>query len=136
MEPKQDFHHQSTLPNLTALDDPLLSEEIPKKIGPYRIEAQLRKGGMSFLYLGLKPENNTPIAIKVLSPRFVTNPQMVSQFLKEAEIISITKHPNIVKLYSSGEWENGFYIGMEFIQGIYLTSFICTSSPPYAWSNT
>ena len=94
----EEFHKQSTLPNLTAGQMSALSK-MPKKIGPYKIEAQLSKGGMSFLYLGLHPKNNTPVAIKVLSPRYLTHPEMVSQFLKEAEIIALTDHPNIIKLY-------------------------------------
>ncbi|MGE0198442.1 MAG: protein kinase [Simkaniaceae bacterium] len=123
MVTKQEFHKQSTLPNLTAGQGALLGE-MPKKIGPYKIETQLSKGGMSFLYLGLHPQNNTPVAIKVLSPRYMTHPEMVSQFLKEAEIIALTDHPNIIKLYGQGEWENGLYIAMEFIQGISLKQFI------------
>lgn len=123
MEAKDDLYKQSTLPNLTAGQTAALNE-MPKKIGPYKIEAQLSKGGMSFLYLGLQPHNNTPVAIKVLSPRYITHPEMVSQFLKEAEIIGLTEHPNIIKLYGQGEWEGGFYIAMEFIQGISLKQFI------------
>jgi len=79
---------------------------------------------MSFLYLGLHPENNVPVVIKVLSPRYLTHPELVSQFLKEAEIIALSDHPNIVKLYGQGEWESGLYIAMEFIQGISLKQFI------------
>ncbi|MGE0832690.1 MAG: hypothetical protein AB7N99_08585 [Simkaniaceae bacterium] len=62
MVTKQEFHKQSTLPNLTAGQGALLGE-MPKKIGPYKIETQLSKGGMSVLYLGLHPHNNTPVAI-------------------------------------------------------------------------
>ena len=42
----------------------------------------------------------------------------------EAEIITLTDHPNIVKLFGHGEWEEGLYIAMEFIQGISLRQFI------------
>jgi serine/threonine protein kinase len=60
----------------------------------------------------------------VLSPEFVKNSEMVSQFLKEAKIISLTNHPNIVKVYGEGEWEGGLYIAMEFIRGVSLRQFI------------
>ena len=123
MQARKEFHKQSTLPNLTAGQTSAIGT-LPKKIGPYKIETQLSKGGMSFLYLGLHPQTNAPVAIKVLSPRYMTHPEMVSQFLKEAEIIALTDHPNIIKLYGQGEWENGLYIAMEFIQGISLKQFI------------
>lgn len=118
----EEFYTQSTLPNLTRGDKGIVG--IPKKIGPYKIEAILNKGGMSYLYLGLHPDTLLPLVIKVLSPKYLTHSEMVDQFLKEAKIIGMTDHPNIVKLYGQGEWANGLYIAMEFIQGISLKQFI------------
>lgn len=90
----------------------------------YKIESLLEKGGMSILYLATHPETKEPITIKVLSPKFLSHPEVVNRFLREAEIIALTDHPNIVKLYGHGEWEGGLYIAMEFIQGISLRQYI------------
>ncbi len=97
-------------------------------IGPYKIESLMGKGGMSFLYLALHPDTKQPIAIKVLSPSYVNHTEAVSRFLKEAQVIEITNHPNIIKLYGQGEWEKGLYIAMEFIHGVSLTQFITQHS--------
>ncbi len=97
-----------------------LNLPIPYAIGPYKIECLLEKGGMSVLYIGHHPQTNELTTIKVLSPRFLSNQDLVQIFLKEAEIIALTDHPNIVKLYGHGEWENGVYIAMEYIQGASL----------------
>jgi len=118
----EDFHKQSTLPNLTG-DSPKQVGH-PECIGPYRVEAPLTTGGMSYLYLGIDPKDQKPLAIKVLSPKYLTHQELVDQFLKEAEIIALTDHPNIIKLHGQGEWENGLYIAMEFVQGISLKQFI------------
>lgn len=96
----------------------------PEKIGPYSIEALLERGGMSLLYLASDPKSQQPIAIKVLSPKFLSHPEMTEQFLKEAEIIALADHPNIVKLYGYGRWEQGLYIAMEFIQGVSLRQYL------------
>ncbi len=101
---------------------------LPPTIGPYKIDSLLNKGGMSLLYLGVHPDNKQPIAIKVLSPSFVNHPEAVSRFLKESQIVMMANHPNIVKLYGQGEWENGLYIAMEFIRGISLRHFIMQQS--------
>ncbi len=79
---------------------------------------------MSILYLGTHPETHEPTTIKVLSPKFVSNPEVTERFLREAEIIALADHPNIVKLYGHGKWEGGLYIAMEFIQGISLRQYI------------
>jgi eukaryotic-like serine/threonine-protein kinase len=122
---KGPFHSQETLPNILAKPE---KEALPSQIGPYKIESLLSKGGMSVLYLGLHPETRKTLAVKVLSPKFVDHPEMIEQFLKESSIISLTDHPNIVKLYGQGKWEGGLYIAMEFIQGVSLKQFIMQQS--------
>lgn len=97
---------------------------LPSQIGPYKIEALLEKGGMSYLYLAIHPTTQEPITIKALFPEFLSNPEMVQRFLREAEIIAMADHPNIVKLYGQGRWEGGLYIAMEFIQGISLRQYL------------
>lgn len=118
----EEFYKQNTLPNLTS--DAAEKPDYPEQIGPYKVEAQLSTGGMSYLYLGIDPKDRTPLAIKVLSPKYLAHKEMVDQFLKEAEIIALTDHPNIIQLRGQGEWENGLYIAMEFVQGISLKQFI------------
>jgi serine/threonine protein kinase len=116
------FYKQPTITDFNPDDEPPSS--MPRQVGPYKIESLLSKGGMSILYLGIQPDTREMIAIKVLSPTFVTHPEMVAGFLKEAKIIGMTNHPNIVKLYGEGQWEGGLYIAMEFIRGVSLRQFI------------
>lgn len=113
------------MPDLTAQEE---HTPLPEKIGPYKVESLLSKGGMSLLYLGLHPGSRQPLAIKVLSPSYVTHPEAVERFLQEAHIIEMTSHPNIVKLFGQGEWEKGLYIAMEFIHGVSLKQFILQHS--------
>lgn len=120
------FYKQDTL-----TDIPLPKEkgvELPPRIGPYKIESLLNKGGMSILYLGFHPDTKETLVIKVLSPKHVKNSEMIERFLKEAKIIALTNHPNIVKLYGQGQWEGGMYIAMEFIRGVSLRQFISQHS--------
>lgn len=119
---ESDFHKQVTLPTLASQGLP--PPPLPEKIGPYKIEALLEKGGMSFLYLATHPETKEPITIKALFSEFASNPEMVQRFLREAEIIAMADHPNIVKLFGQGTWEGGLYIAMEFIQGVSLRQYL------------
>lgn len=116
------FYTQDTQPVLTG-NRPLL-EVIPKQVGPYPIESLLSRGGMSLLYLSRLPDTGQTIVVKVLSPEYASHPDVVAHFLKESEIIALTDHPNIIKLYGQGKWEQGLYISMEFVQGISLKQFI------------
>lgn len=120
------FYKQTTIPDFATEEKSAVS--LPSKIGPYKIESLLSKGGMSLLYLGLHATTKEPLAIKVLSPEFVTHPESIARFLKEAHIIELANHPNIVKLYGQGKWEGGLYIAMELIRGISLRQFIIQQS--------
>ncbi len=117
-----DFDKQITIP--TTAHKINRDYPVPESIGPYKVEALLEKGGMSFLYLAIHPTTKDPIAIKALFPEFLSNPEMVQRFLREAAIIALADHPNIVKLYGQGEWSGGLYIAMEFIQGISLRQYL------------
>ncbi|MCH9633749.1 MAG: Serine/threonine-protein kinase PknD [Chlamydiae bacterium] len=97
---------------------------VPYKIGPYRIKGLVKRGGTGVLYLGVEPNSNQLIAIKVLLPKYLSHPEMMDQFSKEARIIEMANHPNIVKLYGHGSWEGGLYIAMEYVQGISLRKLI------------
>jgi len=110
-----------------VLPEPLPVEPeapIPEKIGRYKIEGLLQRGGMSYLYLGIHPETFEPIIVKVLSPKFASQKEIVARFLNEARIIALTDHPNIIRLYDYGEWENGLYIALEFVRGTSLRTIL------------
>lgn len=117
------FYKQQTKPHLTSKDEP-----IPEFIGPYKVETLLSKGGMSWLYLGIDPETKKPLALKTLPTSHIKNTEITERFQKESQVIALTNHPNIVKLYGEGTWENGLYIAMEWVHGISLRQFLTQQS--------
>ncbi len=125
------FHKRHTMPGVALANLPSearTSAHHPTRIGPYKIEGALGRGGMSILFLGVHSRTGFPAAIKVLSPEFVSHPQLREQFLREAQIIAMTDHPNIVKLFDQGEWENGVFLAMELLSGVSLRQFILQKS--------
>jgi len=96
------------------------SAPLPNFIGPYKIEALLDTGHISHLYLALDPKTHKPVVVKVLADSLRQNKAMLERFLKEAKIITMVSHPNVVELIDQGSWEGGIYIAMEFIHGISL----------------
>ena len=107
------LYSQTTLPSFVSKKDTFA---LPDRIGPYKVDSLLHQGSMSLLLLGANTRKE-PIALKVLLPTLLSDKELCKQFLREAEIISLADHPNIVKLYGQGEWQHGLYIAMEFIQG-------------------
>ena len=77
---------------------------------------------MSYLYVAEAPETGEAIIVKVLSPQYLGHPEMVSRFLREADIRGWPTTP--VKLLGSGSWEAGVYIAMEYVQGVSLRQYL------------
>lgn len=101
-----------------------LGDMQPAAIGSYTIDSLLQKGSMSTLYFAIQMQTKVPAAIKVLSKKFVGNAAAIARFLHEAEILRQLDHAYIVKLYQYGQWEGGYYLAMEFIQGLSLRDYI------------
>jgi len=97
---------------------------IPEKIGPYEIDSLYSVGGMSYIFLSKSPETGEPIAIKVLRATYLKDKDMLTRLLNEGSILGVTSHPNIVKLYDLGLWEEGIYVAMELVKGISLRHLI------------
>lgn len=115
----KDFYKRSTHPGMKPEKKPS-AEGIPANISGYPIKEVLKQGGMSTIYLGTHPGTKEHVAIKTLSPKYLKDDDVIRRFLKESEIIALADHPNIVNLYDQGNWEGGFYIAMEYIEGVSL----------------
>src|SRR3989338_52371 len=100
----------------------------PEMIGPYKIESLFKRGGMSLLYLAKHPTTSETVIVKVVLPKYLKDREMLTRLLREAKILGIASHPNVVKLYDLGRWEQGLFVAMEFVQGVSLRQFIKTQS--------
>lgn len=87
----------------------------PERIGPYRILRKLGAGGMADVYLGLDEASATQVAVKVLPLDMSTQKQLVRRFQREFETCRRIDHPNVVRVFGSGELECGFYYAMEYL---------------------
>lgn len=83
----------------------------------YRIERVLGAGGMGTVYLARSRDLPRYDAVKVLSPELSRDPDFRARFLREAEVAAGLSHPNIVSIYSRGEFEGQLWIAMQYVDG-------------------
>lgn len=123
---QDDFYHQPTLVNL----DVKPSEKLAlKQIDRYRLENLLYEGGMAQVYLAVDTKTLAPVAIKLLSSRLLSSQSLVDKFFQEAKTAMQMDHPNIIKVYDYGQYEHGFFIAMELVQGMSLRELILHRIP-------
>ena len=85
--------------------------------GRYRIISRLGSGGMADVYLAEDTQLGRNVALKLLYRRFAEDPEFVERFRREASSAAGLQHPNIVQVFDRGEWDETYYIAMEYLEG-------------------
>jgi serine/threonine-protein kinase len=86
--------------------------------GEYTITKKLGEGGMGAVYLARQNAIDQNVALKVLHARAAESNEIVQRFHREAKVISMLSHPNIVRVFIFGRTEDDLlYLVMEFVRG-------------------
>jgi eukaryotic-like serine/threonine-protein kinase len=81
-------------------------------LGPYTLERLLGQGGFAWAFVGRGPDG-TPVAIKVLKPRYAGDAQFESRFRNESETAAKLEHPNIIRIRSVAKSGEHVYFAMD-----------------------
>jgi serine/threonine protein kinase len=87
------------------------------RLGKYAIVRLLGAGGMGAVYEALHVEMGKHVAVKVLGPAVAAIPGARARFLREAQITSRVRHPNIVDVTDMGSEGGQTYLVMELLAG-------------------
>src|SRR5215813_12948421 len=91
----------------------------------YYIESKLGVGGMGTVYRARRLLIGDMVAVKVLHPDQMADPQAVERFRREAQAAARLKHPNVVTVYDFDVSREGLnYLVMEVAQGESLRSLV------------
>src|ERR671932_2860241 len=86
-------------------------------IAHYRVIAPLGAGGMGAVYRAHDEKLGRVVALKVLPPEAVAQPDRRRRFLQEARAASALNHPHILTVYEVGEEDGKPFIAMEYVEG-------------------
>src|SRR5713101_9745405 len=85
--------------------------------GKYRLDEEVREGGMCRVWMGVNTVLDLPVAIKVIHPR-LRCPELARCLQREARAIAALQHPAIVRVFDSGELSpHDPYIVLERLEG-------------------
>jgi eukaryotic-like serine/threonine-protein kinase len=93
---------------------------IGRRIGPFRIVAELGRGGMGAVFRAVRDdaEFTHQVAIKVIRLG-LDEAGAVTRFRRERQILANLKHPNIASLHDGGTTPEGLpYLIMELVEGV------------------
>jgi serine/threonine protein kinase/formylglycine-generating enzyme required for sulfatase activity len=93
-------------------------EQVPQRIGRYRVVKLLGEGGFGAVYLAYDDELKRQVAIKVPHRHRIAKPEDAEAYLAEARTLASLDHPHIVPVHDVGRTEDGLcFMVTRFIQG-------------------
>ncbi len=93
--------------------------------GEYTITKKLGEGGMGAVYLAQQDSIDQRIAVKVLHEDAAESDELIQRFHREARVVSMLTHPNIIRVFIFGRTQGGLlYLAMEYVEGQELRSIL------------
>jgi eukaryotic-like serine/threonine-protein kinase len=99
------------------------------RFGAFEIIGPLGAGGMGEVYRAHDMRLNRDVALKVLPDRFATDPDRLSRFQREAQVLASLNHPNIGAIYGLEESQGVRALVLEFVDGATLADRLTTNGP-------
>lgn len=88
-----------------------------KILGKYQVLERTGLGGMAEVYRGRHERLNRDVAIKVLHPALINDPEFLARFEREARLVANLRHSNIVQMFDFDTQNDQVFMVMEFIAG-------------------
>jgi len=99
--------------------------------GTYRIDRLLAGGGCGDVYVATHVRLGSQVAVKVLLSSLAGNAQALARLRREADIMSVLRHPHVVQILDFDVTEQGVpFLVMELLVGWPLTGRTA-SGPPF-----
>jgi tetratricopeptide (TPR) repeat protein len=98
------------------------------RVGAYTVIKEIARGGMGVVYQA-RDGAGRDVAIKVLLGGATADEVRLKRFQREAEALARLKHPNVVKVHTTGDHEGIPYLAMDFVPGGTLAGRLATEGP-------
>ncbi|MFL5867825.1 MAG: serine/threonine-protein kinase [Thermoleophilaceae bacterium] len=94
------------------------------RLGDFRLERELGRGGMGVVYLAEEVRLGRHVALKLIAPDLAEDADFRHRFEREARIAAGLDHPNVVPLFAAGEVDGHLYLSMRYVEGTDLKSLL------------
>jgi eukaryotic-like serine/threonine-protein kinase len=97
---------------------------IGKKISHFSILEKVAAGGMGVVYKARDEKLERNVALKFVAEPLSKDPAAIGRFLREARAVSALNHPNVCTIYEVDEFENSYFLALEFLDGESLEQYM------------
>jgi serine/threonine protein kinase len=100
--------------------------------GRFVLVERIGSGGMATVHRAIQRDAGgveRELVVKRILPQLASEKQFVTMFIEEAKLGAHLNHPNIVQVFDLGQLDNGYFIAMEYVEGISLLRMLRSQSP-------
>ena len=93
------------------------AELVGRRLLHFRVVERIGEGGMGVVYKAIDEKLRRPVALKVLSARYLSDDRNKRLLFREARSAAAVTHPNIAAIYDVHEDGGVAFIAMEYVAG-------------------
>ncbi len=93
------------------------------------VDHPLGRGGMAMVYVGHDLKTRRKVAVKTLRPEYQRDPESRQRFRREARMMALVSHPNLVTIYDLHDETSGSWMVMEYVEGQNLREVLEDEGP-------
>jgi hypothetical protein len=90
---------------------------IGKSLAHYVVLDRIGEGGMGEVYRARDTTLEREVALKVLPPHLVADPERIARFEREAKVLASLNHAGIAAIYGFHQQDGVRFLAMEFVPG-------------------
>ena len=102
----------------------------PRRLAHYEIHELLGKGGMGEVYRATDTKLQRQVALKLLPPQLMADPERQARFSREARTLASLHHPNIASIHGLEEADGVRFLVLELAEGEDLASRLARGPLP------
>ena len=102
------------------------------RLGHYAVTAKLGEGGMGEVWEATDTKLNRQVALKILPDAFAADPDRLTRFQREAQVLASLNHPGIAAIYGveENEAQGTRALVLELVEGPTLADRIAQGPIP------
>ena len=103
---------------------------VGRQIGSHKILSLLGAGGMGEVYRARDTKLGRDVAIKVVADAFLSDPERLARFEREARVLATLNHPHIGAIYGLEEADGVRGLVLELVEGATLAERLASGPLP------
>jgi serine/threonine-protein kinase len=99
------------------------------RLSAYDVVEEIGRGDLTIMYRALRKSDSAPVVVNVIAPQFVSDTFLVRRYLEAGERAARLDHPNIARVYETGQRGDVAYVVREWIEDESLAPRLARRGP-------